>query len=423
MRLLALVLISTLIALPAAAQDYARETSAAAELREMCSTDRARLWGVDLCGPLLVADPSTRRVWASQSDPEGRLQIGNDGWTGQLPAGVTIANTSVEWAGLRWVMVRAPLPEVHVERRVLLGHEAWHRIQTLLGLPQSHSDCAHLETEQGRYLLRLEMRALSAAMRSSGRARERAAREALFFRTSRLRAFVDAAAHEAALDRNEGLASYTGVRLGAAADAHSYAARMLDQYDRHQAYAHAYAYATGPAYGLLLDEVRPDWRGELRQGAAPADILAAELQPDPPSAVRLRRTAERYGGAAILAEETAHQEARRAEIALLRTRFTTGPRLELPLGQMQIEFDPTKVTPIEGMGSVYEVLTLRDAWGELRAIEGALISTDLARLVVHAPSQNGLSGPGWTLALAPGYRLVGPGADGAFRPQAIPETE
>src|SRR5262245_35824569 len=94
----------TLATAPASAQD-ANAPAAAQELRQICEADRARLWGVELCGPLLVADAATRTVWASQPDWTGLLRANGAGYTGQLPEGVGIANTSVQWAGVRWIMV------------------------------------------------------------------------------------------------------------------------------------------------------------------------------------------------------------------------------------------------------------------------------------------------------------------------------
>jgi hypothetical protein len=416
--------IAACFAAPVWAQDSLRlAPTAASELRSICEADRGRLWGVSLCGSLIVADPTTRAVWAAQPDAQNVLQRAGAGWMGVLPAGAPIANASVEWGGVRWIMVVAPLPADRTDLRVLVAHEAWHRAQDALGLPQRPSDCGHLETEEGRHLLRLEFRALSTALRSRGRAREGAARDALLFRAARLTRFPQAAGNEAALDRNEGLASYTGVRLGAGQDADFYAARTLDSYDSHNAYARAYAYASGPAYGLLLDQARPDWRREIAATAyAPADLLSAELRPDSPSSARLQRAANRYGGAAIAREEAARAAAQRARVAELRARFG-GPRLELPLRAMQFEFDPTQVTPVEGLGSVYQTLTLRDVWGEITAASGALIDPSFTRLTVAAPGPDGLSGPGWRLRLAPGYRIAGPGADGALRPEVVPPAQ
>jgi hypothetical protein len=392
----------------AAAQDFALEAAAGADLRSMCEADGGRLWGASLCGPLLIADPGTRRLWASQPDAEGALRFNGAGWAGVLPPGIPIANTAVDWSGVRWTMLAGPLPGAPVDRRVLLAHEAWHRIQASIGLAPQSSDCSHLESERGRYLLRLELRALAVALRSSGGARRRAAQHALAFRSARLAEFAAAAAGEASLDRNEGLASYTGVKLGAGDAAEAYAARTLDQFDAHGAYARAYAYASGPAYGLLLDDYGGrDWRAGL--GAyAPADLLAMAVRARPLSAARLHEAAGRYGGPAIAAEERARVEAQRARLAELRRRFGEGPRLVLPLSVFQMEFDPNQVTPVDGLGSYYAVLTLRDVWGEVRASEGALISSDFQQAVLPEPDGTGLAGPGWRLDLAPGY-LPSPG--------------
>ncbi|HYD88398.1 MAG TPA: hypothetical protein VEA80_13060 [Vitreimonas sp.] len=406
------------VASPAAAQDYALEQAAAGELRQLCSEDSGRLWGVSLCGPLIVVDPQTRAVWASDQDREGRLTSNGGGWIGTLPAGVTMANTSVEWAGVRWIMVLGPLPADASERRVLVGHEAWHRAQAQIGLPTQSSDNPHLASERGRYFMRLEMRALAAALRSSGSARERAAEDALAFRRARYAAFPEAFAQEAALDRNEGLAAYTGVRLGAE-NPMIFAARTLDAYDGHDALARAYAYATGPAYGLLLDEYNRAWRQEL--GAfAPADLLAAAVRARTLSGRELQRDAQRYGGAQLEQQERVRAEAARSRSAELRRLYAEGPRLELPLMQMQMDFDPNAVTPVEGLGSFYGRITLRDRWGELVAAEGALINATFTRATAAAPRAGGITGPGWRLTLNPAWRITAPDARGVVRVEPAP---
>jgi hypothetical protein len=407
------------LAQPASAQDVVTAASAAAELQQICREDAGRLWGVSLCGPLMVVDPATRRVWTSDPDEAGLLQQAGMGWVGALPEGVPIANTSMEWAGVRWIQVMAPLPANADERRALVTHEAWHRAQVALGLAAQPSNAAHLENERARTLMRLEFRALGVALRSAGRGRRQAAEEALLIRAARLAEFPGAAEQESALDRNEGLAAYTGVKLAITENPDLFAARLLDRYERHDAFARVYAYATGPAYGLLLDDFRPTWRRELGQDA-PADLLIGALQLRTWSNSELRQASERFGGAAIAAEERARAEAQRARIAALRLRFDRGPRVELPLENMQMEYDPNTVTQIEGLGTFYGVLTVRDAWGELRAEDGALISADSRRLLVSTPAPGAVSGPGWRLTLTPGRQLVGPDGAGVFRPVEVP---
>lgn len=413
-------LIGACVALPAAAQDSVAAANAAAELRQLCQTDAGQLWGVSLCGPLMVVDPSTRRVWTSDPDNVGLLDQSGLGWVGTLPVGVPVANMTVEWAGVRWIQVMAPLPSNADDRRVLVAHEAWHRAQTALRLPAQASDAAHLDSERARVLMRLEFRALGIALRSAGRGRRQATEEALMLRAARLAEFPGAAQQEDSLDRNEGLAAYTGVKLAIRDNPDLYAARILDRHDRNQALARSYAYASGPAYGLLLDDYRPGWRNDLGGGEAPASILARALSMRSWSNADLRRASDRYGGAAVATEERARADAHRARVADLRLQFDRGPRVELPLVNMQMEFDPNAVTPLDGLGNFYRTIVVRDAWGEVRAVEGALISTDQRRLLVSSPAAGALSGPGWQLALAPGYQLVGPDGAGIFRPVETP---
>ncbi|MGH6951755.1 MAG: hypothetical protein ACREH4_12845 [Vitreimonas sp.] len=408
------VALALTLASPAGAQQYALEQAAAAELQNMCANDGSQLWRVSLCGPLIVVDPATRSAWASQADSGGVLRAnGGGGWIGALPQGVPLANSAVTWSGVRWIMVMSPLPRDATERRVLLAHEAWHRIQEQIALAGRSSDAPHLETERGRYFLRLEMRALATALRSRASARRHAAEDALLFRAARLAEFSSAAGAEAALDRNEGLASYTGVRLGAE-QPDIYAARTLDQYDLQQAYVRSYAYATGPAYGVLLDDYAEDWRRNLGN-FAPADLLAGATPPPRLRPRSVRRAAERYGGADIAVQERDRAIAQRTRIAELRQRYATGPRLELPLRQMQFEFDPTRVTSVEGLGTFYSRLTLRDLWGELVAADGALVDTASTQATAAAPDAGGLSGPGWRLRLNPGYAVSGPDGSGVRR--------
>lgn len=405
----------------ARAQDVLSATAAASELKTMCEADAGRLWGVDLCGPLLVVDPESRAAWASEPDRNGALSPTGAGWTGALPDSVAITNGGVDWAGQRWIMVTAPLPRTAAERRVLVAQEAWHRAQNTIGVASQSAENAHLNTERGRYLLRMEIRALGTALRSNGRGRMNAAREAWMFRTTRLSEFPDALREETATDRNEGLAAYTGVALGVSDNPDLYAARLLDTYERLADLPRWYAYATGPAYGVLLDDLMPDWR--LQLGArAPADLLAYTINAAYDAAV-FRESIARYNGRAVEAEERARAETERARIAALRASFGEGPRLELEIQGTPLGLDPSGVTRLDGLGSYYPALTVQDAWGEISLSEGVVLSEDSRRLTAAAPATDGLSGPGWRLQLAPGYQVVGPDLEGVVRVAPIPLEE
>ena len=296
----------------------ALQTAAAAELQSMCRADAAGS-GAQLSAArssLLIR--RTRGAWATQRDDRGVLQPhAGGGWVGVLPQACpspTPRSTGAACAG-SWLSARY--------RKTQPRAACWWR--TKLGIASKRrsacrcrtSSAAHLETERGRYLMRLELRALSTALLSNGRAPPQ--RRAGCARVSRWRGLprsLKPRAQEAALDRNEGLASYTGVKLGAGENAALFAARTLDAYDHHEALARAYAYASGPAYGLLLDDYAAGLAHELGgwAPARPARRPAARRGASDPQSAAPGRALWRTQ---IAAEERARAEAQRARIAEL----------------------------------------------------------------------------------------------------------
>jgi hypothetical protein len=263
----------------AASQGRTLEEAAAgryfAEARALCARDGGRLWGRSLCGPMMFADSSTRAVWASEPDRDGLLKQSGEVYVGTLPANVNLANTAVEWAGVNWMLIIASaVPADRYRRGAILIHELWHRQQAELGFPASGAANHHLDTREGRVWLQLEWRSLARALASRGLGRRRAVADALLFRARRHTLFPSAAAEEREMEMHEGLAEYTGVRLSGSPDP----ARLvidgnLVEESRRESFVRSFAYASGPAYGLLLDEVAPGWTRRLSRGDDLAELL------------------------------------------------------------------------------------------------------------------------------------------------------
>ncbi|WP_424682716.1 hypothetical protein [Frateuria sp. YIM B11624] len=399
---------TTLPLSPAAAKAWFDEAT------RQCEADHGRLWGKSLCGPRLLVDPATRKVIANQADAEGRLHADGGVFVGTLPASESIANTAVTWAGVRWSEMLWPLPEDALRRRVLMTHEAFHRIQDSLGLPAGNVDNPQLDTLEGRYTLQLEWRALDAALTTTSDADRRArATDALAFRAARYRRFPAARQSEATLERNEGLAEYTGVMVGSTSPAEQLAMARHDlavHAKNDPSFVRSFAYATGPAYGMLLDRYRPGWRKAIVQGGSPAELLATALHVDLRAEPMLEERAARYGGAALLASERARAEVRTRQAAAYQAQLIAGPVLHLPLGDKNVEFDPRNLMPLGAAGTVYPTMHVIDAWGWIEVDGGALMAGDWSRLTVAAPEGDAkdgkLHGKGWTMQLAPGWRLV-----------------
>src|SRR5262249_2823009 len=153
-------------------------------------------------------------------------------------------------------------------------------IQTDLGLPPNDPANVHLDTLEGRYWLQLEWRALARALASSRDEQRHSIQDALRFRQHRRSLFKGAASTENALELNEGLAEYTGIKLsGLTADQQQ--RLLLQHFETYptlfRTFVRSFAYLSGPAYGLLMDQHAAGWLRKIRPGDDLGQLLATAL--------------------------------------------------------------------------------------------------------------------------------------------------
>jgi hypothetical protein len=384
------------------------------EARTICTRDAGALWGHTLCGPMLLVDPVDRFATANQADGGGVLKAAGPVFTGVLPTSEIVANTSIEWAGTRWTEILWPLPDDAAKRHVMLAHELFHRIQPDLKMVLSDGDNRHLDSLDGRYLLQLEWRALAKALEApTGAGRTAAIADALLFRRERYRLFPNAATGENALESNEGVAEYTGVRLGLdTPEARiSYAIGDLSAFVQAPTFVRSFAYATGPAYGLLLDQADPGWRKKLGSGQRLDQMLSSALKLPPPAFATLKAREAIYDDGTLHAREVTRDQQKSAHMAALKAKLVDGPVLTLPLHRSNYQFNPQTLQPLGNLGMVYPTMRLTDDWGVLEVESDALVNQEKKVATVSAmgidPSK--LKGEGWQLTLSKGWAVV-PGA-------------
>jgi hypothetical protein len=334
--------------------------------------DAGKLWGKPLYGPMIIVDRKTRDF------------VRNDGTNGTLPKETIIANTATAIDGKLTTMIALQsLGETAVQQRRLAMHECWHRIQNDIGFPANNPNNAHLDTVDGRVSLQLELRALAAALRATGDARTAAIRDAVAFRAARRAKFEKAAELERALENNEGLAEYTGVALRGttAAESRLAFAREIENVDAKTSFVRGFAYLTGPAYGLLLDEVKPGWTRAYKVTDDLASVLGGQAR------VPVLH-GESYGERALRAAEEARDREQRERVAHYRARLVDGPILELPMGAFG--FDPNAVIPLGDAGNAYPTLDITAAWGHISVDRGARIPNDWSKIFVAAEDRSKL---------------------------------
>jgi hypothetical protein len=379
------------------------------EATKLCERDAGRLWGVSLCGPMVIFDQATGTRATSQPEPDGPLP--------RFPA---YADGPVSWGGSRWfafpLRMLAQMDAAARQQNML--HGLFHRIQPELGFMEGMTDGfnEHLDTLEGRIWMQLEWRALRRAVESSGESRAsdraEAIADALAFRSERRRRFPGAAEHERRDEIREGLASYTGIAVWATspADARRAAASDLAGGESQKSFVGNFEAASGPAYGVLLDDLLPGWRRQIRVTSDLGDLLASAINKPPTTDVAV--AAARYDGATLRTAEEARDRAQQVRVAELRQRFVDGPVLTMPAPGSSTS-DTTGSVGIPGVGTVFfRNFTLTARWGRLDANDGVLRAADGSTLSVPVTGPlegTTLKGEGWSATLNSGW-VVRPGA-------------
>jgi hypothetical protein len=378
------------------------------EATKLCERDAGRLWGVSLCGPLVIVDHRTGTRATSQPEPEG-----------PAPRFPGLADGPVTWGGVRWFsmpLYMIPAGDADLRQQLML-HGLFHRIQDQLGLMTEDGYNEHLDTLEGRVWMQLEWRALRRAIESSGSDRAEAIADALAFRRERRRLFPGAADNERRDEIREGLASYTGIAAWASspADARRAAAAALGGVDAQTSLVGNFEGASGPAYGVLLDDLLPGWRRQVRSTSDLGDMLASATNRPPTPDVAV--AASRYDGAALRTREEARDRAQQVRVAELRRRFVDGPVLTMPAAGSGTS-DSTGSVGIPGVGTVFfGNFTLSARWGRLNADGGVLRAAGGATVSVPVTGPlegTALKGDGWSVTLNAGWVVRPAARPGSF---------
>ncbi|HWC74107.1 MAG TPA: hypothetical protein VG454_09225 [Gemmatimonadales bacterium] len=398
--------------------DTARALTALREAQLACTIDSAKLWHKSLCGPIALADRQTRLVIANDTVSGRHYLRLSDGFVLVLPATQFIANTSFRWGDRDWTLVALPLPADLYQRISLLMHEVFHREQGALGLRAVDELNNHLDFREGREWLRLEYRALAAALQASdSKTLASHAKDALLFRAMRRSLYPGSDSLETALEIQEGLPEYTGQHLALelTGEGRNRVARYVLDYEKNTpSFVRAFAYGTGPALGVLLDTLDRSWRDDVRTTRDLSALLARALKYQPPKnlAAAARRAAPQYGWHDIEREEAARDSTRAPLLHEYRARLADGPSLLLRQSKDSLSwgYDPTTMIAFDLRTTIYPWGTFSAPWGKLEVEKnGVLVANDFSTIRVglrEPPDKTDrITGDGWTLTLSPGWTV------------------
>ena len=232
--------------------------------------DNGYLWGVNLRGPVVIADAITRYAVANMPDPDGEIFTKQGGlYAGRLPEGTLIGNTASYFGEMLWGMVTWGMIESNPDGlegivSVLL-HELFHAQQPDIfeGQTPFNGRDVHMRELDPRISINLEINALLMALHTTGNERMTAVQDALSIRAERRSLHIDAEYDENTFELMEGTAVYTEAALGrdTLKDRIALVEKNMNMNSDH--IVSQYGYHTGALYGLLLDEFAIDWRGDI----------------------------------------------------------------------------------------------------------------------------------------------------------------
>lgn len=377
------------------------------DVDNLLKVDNGKFWGKSLYGPIILIEPQSRIFYSNENNSANDFKKIGSIFKDSLPADINIANTVINWNDKRWSMVMLPLPTDITSRNTLVIHELFHRLQPTIGFENlQEMDNGHLDTYNGRLLLKLELQALEKALSTNDRIeRLEHIQNALTFRNKRQKNenFKNA---ENRLELNEGLAEYTAIMLSGrnTDEMKSHLSKSKSDFYTNPTFVRSFAYQTIPCYGYLLSSKKPNWHREINNETNLTDYFDNAFNIEILKTQTLEKIAEQfdYNFQQIQKVETEREKLKIEKIDRLKTQFFKNPTLELQFQNMNISFDPRNITPLENFGTVYPNIRVTDDWGILTVENGALLASDWSKVTVTAPtniSDKIINGNGWKLEL------------------------
>lgn len=168
-------------------------------------------------------------------------------------------------------------------------------------------------------------------------------------------------------------------------------------------FVRTFAYFSGPAYGVLLDNASKDWRKRIKGTDDIAAFIAQAFKIQ--ASKDVSTSIIKYKGEEVLASEQQREKERQEKIENLRKTFVGGPVLIFPGGSHS--FDSRGAIVIPGEGTIYfGPFKASGPWGSLDATKGVLVSSDGSKKRVAAPirvDEKTFKGDGWTLIVGNGW--------------------
>ena len=223
----------------------------------------------------------------------------------------------------------------------------------------------YLDKHDARILLRLEFEALRNALKETDKGQPHSnikayINDALLFRKLRQKMNISHLQAELEIETVEGLANYTGIKLSGVNNKLQRAIKEINSRENAKTYTRPFPYATGPAYGLLFDHLKINWRKELDKVYNFYDIYFTtfpdEKKENNTKQIELAKSRNNFKN--ILKEEIERKQEFDKNVAYYNNMFFNHPTLKAKVNHGYNQtYNMYGTLVLEGIGTVFSGFT------------------------------------------------------------------
>lgn len=229
--------------------------------KDILQKDNGKLWGKNIWNDNILVQDYENTIYSLKKLP-GSTTKDSILYFKKIPKNtLSMTNTVQKYEGTQYATV---LSNYMSDESSTIIHELFHLKQfeniDLIGNP-----VPYLDNYDAREWLRLEYQALRNALGAINEKKENSIAEtfikdAFLFRKIRQTKYKEFLKGEVEIETLEGLANYTGFVLSTHPNKYLKAIAEIDGREAASTYTRPFPYATGPAYGLIFDFLKLDWK-------------------------------------------------------------------------------------------------------------------------------------------------------------------
>ncbi|MFD2567057.1 hypothetical protein [Pseudotenacibaculum haliotis] len=336
------------------------------EAKALLKEDNGKLWGHKIWSDNLIVIDYDKIIYSLVKLSDSKSDNDTLYYKTMEPNTLVFVNTTQKYQDKEYATV---LRNYLKDKSSTIIHELFHLLHHKFRKLNGNS-IDYLDETDARILLRLEFQALKNALTTIIENKDvdevkTFLKDAVVFRKKRQKKYSKYLNDEVEIETLEGLANYTGFVLSSYENKYKKAIDEIEERERAKTYTRPFPYATGPAYGLIFDYLKIDWKKGLDQVYNFAKIyensvLNSKLNV---SKKRLVLAQRRNNFTEIYEQEKQREEEQNKLIAYYTNLLIKEPTLKVPVSDFDNygrTYNMNGTMTLRGVGTVYSSIKGRD---------------------------------------------------------------